>query len=282
MLGYVKPVKGELKIKEYELYRGYYCSLCRALGKNYGNFSRLFLSYDVTFFLIFVYALKKNFSPDFRKGRCPFNPLKVCHYTSVKTDEFDFATAFSVIMTYYKIKDNISDDSFFKRIKYYVVLPFVFFKYKKAKRIHPEIDRIVSKSISEQSELEKEKCSVSDKAAHPSAVALAECFKMYSDNENTDDLFYRFGYCLGKYVYLTDAYDDIDKDKKRKNYNVFLNNNYTDEQILRSIRMCISELINCLDSFELKMNKEIINNIIRLGLDRRIEDIKNKREGDKK
>lgn len=49
MFGYVRIDKGELKVKEYEAYRGIYCSLCRALSKRYGLFSRLILSYDMTF-----------------------------------------------------------------------------------------------------------------------------------------------------------------------------------------------------------------------------------------
>ncbi len=278
MLGYVKPDKPELKIKEYEIYRGYYCSLCKALGKRYGNFSRLFLSYDVTFFVLFLYALKDGCNPEFKKGRCPFNPFKKCNYIFVKTDEFDFATAFSIIMSYYKVRDNVQDSSFLKGIKYYLILPFIYLKYNKAKKLHPEIDDIIGNSIKEQIELEAERCDISDKAAHPSATALAKCFAMYSNNEN-ESLFYRFGYCLGRYVYLIDAFDDIEKDKKNKCYNVFDLNGYTNEQIAESIRMSINELVLCIDLFDFKQNKCIIENIIKNGLELQLDAIIKKKEG---
>ena len=41
MLGYVKISKGRLTGNGYELYRGVYCSLCNALGRNYGPAARL-------------------------------------------------------------------------------------------------------------------------------------------------------------------------------------------------------------------------------------------------
>ena len=73
MLGYVRICKEELKVKEYELYRGLYCSLCRRLGREYGQLSRLMLSYDVTF-LVLVALSAADVTPQFRRGRCPFNP----------------------------------------------------------------------------------------------------------------------------------------------------------------------------------------------------------------
>ncbi|MBO4339144.1 MAG: hypothetical protein J5877_04425 [Clostridia bacterium] len=278
MLGYVKPDKSELKIKEYEIYRGFYCSLCKALGKNYGQISRLFLSYDATFFTLFLYAIKPDINVSFKSGKCPFNPFKKCSFADIKTDEFRFMTAFSVILTYYKIKDNIHDSSLFKKLKYILLLPFVFFKHKKAVKLYPDIEAVIKQSTEEQNKLENERCDICDKAADPSAKALAKCFSAFADKEN-ETLFYRFGYCLGRYVYLIDAFDDLEKDKKNRSYNVFLLNGYTDKQIAESIRMSINELILCLDLFDLYSNKEILENIIKSGLDNRLSAVIKKKEG---
>ena len=32
MFGYIVPEKPEMKIKEYELFRAYYCGVCRSIG----------------------------------------------------------------------------------------------------------------------------------------------------------------------------------------------------------------------------------------------------------
>ena len=37
MYGYVRPVKGELKISEFERFRGVYCGLCHELARRYGS-----------------------------------------------------------------------------------------------------------------------------------------------------------------------------------------------------------------------------------------------------
>jgi hypothetical protein len=58
LFGYIKISKGELKIKEYELYRGVYCTLCKVLGKNYGLISRSTLNYDFNFLTLLNMSLK--------------------------------------------------------------------------------------------------------------------------------------------------------------------------------------------------------------------------------
>ena len=49
MFGYIKPLTPELRIREHECYRAYYCGLCRAMGKCTGQCSRMTLSYDFVF-----------------------------------------------------------------------------------------------------------------------------------------------------------------------------------------------------------------------------------------
>ena len=49
MFGYVLVNKPELKIKEFDLYRSYYCGICHSLKKGYGFTGRMTLNYDMTF-----------------------------------------------------------------------------------------------------------------------------------------------------------------------------------------------------------------------------------------
>ena len=89
MFGYVRVYKEELRVREYETYRGVYCTLCRALGKRYGVFARLILSYDMTFFAI-VRLSADGVVPSFRPGRCPFNPTKKCNYCTFSSNSISF------------------------------------------------------------------------------------------------------------------------------------------------------------------------------------------------
>ena len=47
MFGYVIPRKSELRVREWESYRAYYCGLCKELGREYGFLSRFVLNYDL-------------------------------------------------------------------------------------------------------------------------------------------------------------------------------------------------------------------------------------------
>ena len=47
MFGYVRPFAPEMKVAEYEMYRGVYCGVCREIGRTSGQLSRFALTYDI-------------------------------------------------------------------------------------------------------------------------------------------------------------------------------------------------------------------------------------------
>ena len=49
MFGYVKPVVGEMLVREHEFYKATYCGICRAMKKHTGALSNVTLSYDSVF-----------------------------------------------------------------------------------------------------------------------------------------------------------------------------------------------------------------------------------------
>ena len=99
MFGYVKAYKPELKVRDYEQYKAVYCSLCKTLGREYGLFARLTLSYDFTFAALLRLALSGE-CPGFHKSRCPFNPFAKCNACSGGESDFSFTAAAAVIMMF--------------------------------------------------------------------------------------------------------------------------------------------------------------------------------------
>ena len=215
MLGYVRILKDELKVKEYEVYRGLYCTLCRTLGRRYGQLSRLLLSYDVTF-LVLVGLAASGAVPEFKKGRCPFNPAKRCNYCFSGEKIFELAAAVSVILFYY----NVSDGTFFKRLCARLLLPFARLKFKKAAKGYPGLALEISALMDDQAETEAGGTAGTDEAADASAKALGLIFSALSEN---GEGLYDFGYAIGRWVYLADAADDIEDDLKTGSFNVFVN-----------------------------------------------------------
>ena len=278
MFGYVKINKPEMKVKEYEAYRGLYCSLCRSLGKNFGVLSRLTLSYDITFLLLVRLSLGLTV-PEFRKGRCPFSPSKKCNYCINGEEELRFSAAVSMMLFYYKIKDNIADGSFFRKMLMYIILPYALLKYRKAEKMYPDVAKMIEEGMLRQSETEKTKTPLTDKAAHESADILGKIFAYGFSDEKAKA--YRFGYGIGKFVYLADAADDIVKDIKNKSYNPFVEKykliKEPDEEIKKEIEgtlnMSAAVAAEVFSEIEKKTLTPIVENIIYDGLENTMKTI---------
>lgn len=267
VFGYIKISKGELKIKEYDTYKAVYCSLCKRLGKNYGFLSRLTLSYDFTFLALLNMSLQENCS-GYKVGRCAFNPIKKCNYCK-DTDFLEMPGAAAMIMLYYKILDNISDERGFKKLGYRLILPLYKRAYKKARVSYPQIDGIVKDYIKKQNELEKEKTTDLDTICHPTADALAKILELCSTDETEKRILNRIGYCMGKYIYLSDAIADKEDDHKRGSYNILslMPGDDVMERVERQIYYCINESKAAFELLPVKRYKTILGNIIYLGLE---------------
>ncbi len=269
MFGYVRISKGELKVKEFEMYKAVYCSLCKALGKHYGFLSRLTLSYDFTFLALLGMSLKEG-CDEIERKRCAFNPLKKCNYCKGGHD-FEFPSAVAMIMLYYKILDNIQDEKGFKKLVYTLIKPIFKGAYKKASKEHPEINKIVEEYINTQSRLERQSCCKMDEVADPTARALSRIFMYLSEDETQKKVLDRLGYCMGRYIYLLDAAADFKKDTEKNKYNVLKftceNTEQVKEKIKPQLYFCINEGAKAFELLDIKKYKSILGNIIYLGLE---------------
>ncbi len=272
MFGYVRTDKGELKVREYELYRGLYCTLCKQLSKRYGVLSRFILSYDMTF-LALVRLSEKGIAPKFKGGRCPFNPAKRCNYCINAGDEYAFVCAAAILMFYYKVKDNISDSPFFKKLFFFILLPFAAIKRKRAKKLFPQLDILIADCLQKQAETERKNTSSPDEAAHNSADALGKIFS-FGFEEKKKELYF-FGYFVGRWVYLMDALDDIEKDIKNRSFNVFVNKysltqktlpEEAQHEIQSTLNQSSAEAVKAFKSTNCTTLSEIIENVLYGGM----------------
>lgn len=220
MFGYVKTYQPELKMGEFEQYRGVYCSLCKALGKRYGFWSRMTLSYDFTFLALFHMALEPGCC-GFEKSRCTFNPLKKCLHCR-NNPQIEQAADAAMLLIYYKLQDSLADDGFFKRLAARVTLLFARPAHRKAAARLPDTDRLMADQMAKQAALEKEHCPSIDAAADPTAAMLAAIAALPAKDADQQAVLERFGYCLGRWVYLIDALDDLEDDLKQGQYNPYV------------------------------------------------------------
>ncbi len=251
------------------MYKAVYCTLCKTLGKQYGFLSRLTLSYDFTFLALLNMSLKDG-CVSLERKRCAFNPLKKCSYCK-GDDSFDLPASAAMIMLYYKICDNIDDERGIKRLGFRLIKPVFSRAHKKAAKKYPDLEENVKQFILEQTRLEKENNTQLDAMSHPTATALSKILMLCSSDPVQQKVLNRLGYCMGRYIYLLDAGCDFEDDIEHNKFNVLKNDckNMSDvkARLEPQIYFCINEAAKAFELLEIKKYKDILGNIIYLGLE---------------
>lgn len=265
MTGYVKIYKPDMRFRDYETYKSVYCALCKEIGKSYSPLARLTLSYDYTL-LALVFMSLSGKKPEYKRKPCVANPLKKCYFCCTDGKETAYSAAVSMVLLNMKVRDNISDSGFFKSTVCRFLGLFTKRWNKKALKKFPHLKKVIEDFGRMQSGAEAdENCSV-DKASHPTAVALGEIFKFCSNNRLEQENLYLFGYCLGKWIYLLDAADDLEKDIKTGNFNPLKNVQNPTENCTLLLNSCETECGKALDLLDIKKFKIILENIVFQGL----------------
>lgn len=218
MFGYVRPVRDELKCKDYDLYRATYCGLCRTLRQRYGLLAPMFLNFDFTFLALLLSPEEESFRPC--RGRCHANPLKkqrMCQNSAA----VDRAADTSIILTYWKLRDGAQDDGLVKgfpeRMLSWLLVP----AYRKAVQRCADYDSVVRGCLAELSKLEGEKCASIDRTADTFA-RLLQAAAPGTGRDRYDRPMGLLLYHIGRWIYLLDARDDLQRDKQSGSYNPLL------------------------------------------------------------
>lgn len=287
MFGYIKPLRADLRIREFDTYQAIYCGLCRSLGRLYGPFARVTLSYDFTFLAVLGLSLNKEDAPCFAPGRCPVNPLKkkaFCQDNPI----LDYSALCATLLVYYKARDSLQDRGWKEKLSAIFLYPFAASARRKAAKAQPELDAAFSQMMLRQTELEKAQCSNVDEAAEPTAQALSLFFSRLSDDPMQKRVLERLGYLLGRYVYLCDALDDLADDTKKGNYNPFLCSSRSENpqvtleeqktQAMGSLNLTTAELASAYELLDIQRFGPILENIIYQGLPSAVRSIRSREE----
>lgn len=281
MFGYVKPYNPELRVRELEEYKAVYCGLCKQLGRSFGVFARFTLSYDFAFLAMLKTALDREICPETERCACIAHPfckrIRVCENAAMQ-----MAARAAMISVYYKLLDDREDEGFFRRIGAALLLPFAKRARRKALAFADgaAADEAAAKMSAAQAQLEAEKCQIPDAAAEPTANFLAAVLKNCAATAEQAAVLERFGYLLGRYVYLCDALDDLEDDRRRGRYNPFL---YAGGEAAiaakNALFLTTAELSDDFDLLELHRYEGILENIIRIGLRAEVIRIEKKLKG---
>lgn len=261
MFGYVLINKPELKIREFEIYRSYYCGLCHALKDKCGLFGRATLNYDMTFLVMLLSDLYDE-EDETKCSRCMVHPLH--KHCSRRNQVTEYCADMCVLLSYYKCVDDWNDE---KKLTKGIMSKILKRKCRRIKERYPEKAGFVEDKLQEMAAIEKSEATHIDKVARVFGELMAEIF-VYKDDIWKTDL-YKVGFYLGKYIYLLDAYEDIRADLKSGAYNPFkeiYENDDFENQVLNLLLLMIGECTDAFERLPLVENVEILRNILYSGV----------------
>lgn len=211
MFGYVTVHKPELKIKDFEKYNGYYCGLCRTLKEQYGITGQMTLTYDMTFAIILLTSLYECETQN-SNHRCVVHPI---HKKSMRQNEItEYAASMNLILAYYHFQDDWQDE---RRVSGLAGSGLLRRRVKQIETDYPRQCKVIQEKLEELASYEKENSENIDLVAGCFGNLMAEMF-VYKEDMWEDSL-RKIGFFLGKFIYIMDAYDDIEKDIKKDSYN---------------------------------------------------------------
>ena len=277
MFGYVKPVVGEMLVREHEFYKATYCGICRSMKKHTGTLSRVTLSYDSVFLALIrmLYIPDADFKAEQR--RCIAHPATKRPMLKDNPAIEYTARAFA-ILTYYKMRDDISDEVSLKKLGAAMLSPITSSAKRRADL--SSLETTVREGLEAITALEKANCPSVDEPAAIFGDVLGEIFAFGLDRG--DALVPReVGRHLGRFIYAADAAEDYDEDAKTGKYNPFvllyegkpltMENKASIKCGLLLECKRIEAAVNLLPFGTRATIESIINNIIYLGLVKRIE-----------
>jgi len=280
VFGYVKVTQAELKVKEYEFYRATYCGLCRSMGKCTGQCSRMALSYDFAFLALARMAIT-NQAVELEKKRCAVHILKKRSIMK-RNPQLDFCSYAAALLNYHKILDDKNDEKGFKRLRAALLLPLMRRGRKKAlKSGYAELDTQIAERLSSLSDFEKSREVSVDKPAAIFGEILGDICSFGLDGAEAR-IASSLGKHVGRWVYIADALDDMQDDKKLSRYNPILlmyGGEIPSAEQLESIEYALkNELFEVEAAVDLiesdaEIFKNIIQNIIYLGMPSKIIEI---------
>ncbi len=261
MFGYVVVNKPELKIREFETYRSYYCGLCKTLQKTYGISGRMALSYDMTFLVMLLTGL---YEPEEEKKTCrcllhPTQQISVC-----QNEMTEYAADMTVLLARQKCLDDWSDE---RKLTGGIGAGLLRKSYEKAALRHPQKAQAVERCMKQTREAEARGETNADVLAGISGEMMAELF-VCTEDEWQEEL-RQMGYHLGKFIYWIDAYDDLEQDLKSGCFNPFQNicrEEWFEEWISDVLMMTAASCANAFEKLPILKHLEILRNIIYSGI----------------
>ena len=290
MFGYIIVNKAEMKFKEFDIYHSFYCGICRDLKRKYGVCGQISLSYDMTFLAILLTGL---YEPQTRQSscKCVLHPFE--RHETRNNIFTEYAADMNVLFACYKCQDDWEDEKKFGKLLYGGLLEKKTGKLKeryaqKLRNINLLMQDFsdAEKALATEKPLGEGKAFCGEQSDHVDIDTLGGLFgRVMAEivavrEDEWEENLRRLGFFLGKFIYLCDAYEDVEMDIRKETPNplkrLFAKPDFEDK--CRTIlMMMISECCKEFEKLPILENVEILRNILYSGVWCRYESIREKR-----
>lgn len=280
MFGYINVNREKLDPADCSMYQSYYCGLCQVLKEEFGRKGQMLLNYDMTFLIVLLtglYELGDKTSEFF----CALHPTK--KRTVRRNEATSYAAAMNVLLSAKNFEDDWNDNhSYVKR----ALSQFFQKDYERVRKKYPRQERAIVQYLRRLERAEKSMEQNIDVVAGLTGEMLGEVFAWREDDIWAEEL-RCLGFYMGKFIYLMDAYEDIDKDEKKHCYNVLRLMQQKTEQDFETFSglMLTSMMAECAKSFErlpILLHAEICRNILYSGVWTKYEYLRLKKQAREK
>lgn len=276
MLGMMTVRQPELRFREFDRYRGVYCGLCRSIGKQCGAACRLALSFEMTFMAMLLTSL---YEPETAQEmhRCVLHPVR--KRLMFSNEAIDYCADMSALVSYYDLRDGWEDE---KKVSRLAASELLKAAAKHAGERWPRQRDAIAAYVDKLHEVEARREQNLDAAANLTGEMLAELYVMKEDVYARD--LRELGFYLGKFIYLCDCYEDIERDVKKNNYNPLIVRSddpafaQKSEQMLSVI---MAEAARAFERLPLIEDAEIMRNVLYSGIWMRFEQASERRKAKK-
>ncbi len=272
MFGYVMINKAEMKFREFDVYHSFYCGICRDLKRKYGVPGQIALSYDMTFLAILLTGL---YEPETAAGSCKCAAHPFERHATRNNIYTEYAADMNILFACYKCRDDWKDEKKFWKLVYGRILEG---KTGKLGEYYGEKLEKISLLMQRFSEAEQDGETDIDTMAGLFGRVMAEIVTPRED-EWADNL-RTFGFFLGKFIYLCDAYEDVERDLKKGTFNPLKAKRERpdfEEECKTILMMMMSECCREFEKLPILENVEILRNILYSGVWGRYEAVHEKR-----
>ncbi len=254
MFGTIICNKKELTEEENEKYQSIYCGLCRTIRDRYGQMERITVNYDMTFLALFLNGLYESQNSE-KMIRCPIHPIKEKRVFENKY--MDYAADMTILFAYYKCQDDWEDE---RKIFGELYGKFLEKHVCELRLKYPRQEFIMHENLKKLEKLEKDYSADLDEVVNVSGKMLSEVF-VYEEDFWSSSL-RRFGYELGRFIYLMDAVMDYESDKKNHNYNPLILTDKRPEEMEDVLMQAIGNATEIFEELPIIQDAGIIRNIL--------------------